>query len=248
MVQQDTSSSLHMARASPERRYCELWRSKVDVEQRGAEGDQTRISRRLCVQAPGSCERSLETNQQTKTTSWCKLWPEYGNGYMAWYMDGWGEFQKDLHQGEGKRGRYPPAILRHMGSRLHAETGCKKVYAGEVFELQKKSLEAKETIGDGGGRKYANSQFFNQSKQDTISRVSAVQNSVRGPRWEHWRSGGWNTRSHQQCRLRRDSNNSYGCPTLSHQKNTLQYICCLIITQHIHNSYKTYLYTTQHIK
>jgi len=28
-----------MARASPERRYGELWRSKVDVEQRGAEGD-----------------------------------------------------------------------------------------------------------------------------------------------------------------------------------------------------------------
>jgi len=59
-----------------------------------------------------------------------------------------------------EKGRYPPAILRHTGSRLHAETGCKRVYAGEVFELQKKSLEAKETIGDGSGRKYANSQFF----------------------------------------------------------------------------------------
>jgi len=27
-----------------------------------------------------------------------------------------------------------PASLRYMGSRLHAETGCRKVYAGEVFE------------------------------------------------------------------------------------------------------------------
>jgi len=40
--------------------------------------------------------------------------------------------------------------------------------------------EAKETIGDGGGRKYDNSQFSNQNRQDAISRVSAVQNSARG--------------------------------------------------------------------
>jgi len=47
---------------------------------------------------------SLETNQQTKTTSWCKLWSEYVNSSPAWYMHGWGEFQKDWYQGEGKRG------------------------------------------------------------------------------------------------------------------------------------------------
>ena len=41
---------------------------------------------------------------------------------------------------------------------------------------------AKETIGDGGGRKYANSQFSDQNRQDGISRVSAVQNSARDPR------------------------------------------------------------------
>jgi len=35
----DKLSSLHLARASPERKYGEIWRSKVDVEQRGAEGD-----------------------------------------------------------------------------------------------------------------------------------------------------------------------------------------------------------------
>jgi len=39
IVRQAKSSSLHMARAWPERRYGELWRSKVDVEQRGVEGD-----------------------------------------------------------------------------------------------------------------------------------------------------------------------------------------------------------------
>jgi len=38
-----------------------------------AEGDQTRICRRGGAQAPGSCDRSLETDQQTKTTSRCKL-------------------------------------------------------------------------------------------------------------------------------------------------------------------------------
>ena len=31
-------------------------------------------------------------------------------------------------------------------------------------------------------RKYANSQFSDQNRQDAISRMSAVQNNVRGPR------------------------------------------------------------------
>jgi len=39
-------------------------------------------------------------------------------------------------------------------------------------------MAAKETIGDGGGRKYANSQFSDQNRQDAISRVSAVQKGV----------------------------------------------------------------------
>jgi len=41
---------------------------------------------------------------------------------------------------------------------------------------------AKETIGDGCGRKYANGQFSDQNRQDSIKRVLAVQNSARGPR------------------------------------------------------------------
>ena len=86
-----------------------------------------------------------------------------------------------MYQGKEKKGRHPPASLRYMGSRLDAETGCRKVYAGEVFELQKNPMEAQETIGDGGGRKYANSQFPDHNRQDTISRVSAVLNSARGP-------------------------------------------------------------------
>jgi hypothetical protein len=40
----------------------------------------------------------------------------------------------DLYQGEGKGGWHPPAFLWHMGSRLHAVTGCRKVYAWIVFE------------------------------------------------------------------------------------------------------------------
>ena len=43
-------------------------------------------------------------------------------------------------------------------------------------------MAAKETVGDGGGRNYANSQFSDQNRQDAISRVSAVQNSAKGPR------------------------------------------------------------------
>jgi len=49
-------------------------------------------------------------------------------------MDGWEDFQIDLYQGEGRKGRHPPAFVWHMGNRLHAETKCRKVYAGEVFE------------------------------------------------------------------------------------------------------------------
>jgi len=43
-------------------------------------------------------------------------------------------------------------------------------------------MEAKETSGDDSGRKYTTSKFSNQNVQDAISRVSAVQNSVRGLR------------------------------------------------------------------
>jgi len=41
---------------------------------------------------------------------------------------------KRLIKEKEKKGRHPPAFLRYMGSRLHAETGCRKVYAGEVSE------------------------------------------------------------------------------------------------------------------
>jgi len=92
----------------------------------------------------------LETDQKIKTTSRCKLWSAYGNGSTAWYMDGWGGFQEDLYQGEEQKGRHTPAFLRYMGSRLHAETGCKKVHVAEVSEWQKKSMAAKDTIVDGG--------------------------------------------------------------------------------------------------
>jgi len=34
---------------------------------------------------------------------------------------------------EKKRGRHPPASRCYMGSGLHAKTGCRKVYAEEVF-------------------------------------------------------------------------------------------------------------------
>ena len=57
-------------------------------------------------------------------------------------------FKKNLYQGGEKKGRHPPASLRYMGSRLHAETGCRKLCAGG----QKNPMAAKETIGDGGGK------------------------------------------------------------------------------------------------
>jgi len=43
-------------------------------------------------------------------------------------------FQKTCIKEKGNRGRHPQASLQYMGSRLHAETGCRKVYAGQVSE------------------------------------------------------------------------------------------------------------------
>ena len=67
---------------------------------------------------------------------------------------------RDLYQGEEREGRHPPAFPRYMGSRLHAETGCRKVYAGEVSERQKNPMAAKEKIGYGGGRKLRQQPVF----------------------------------------------------------------------------------------
>jgi len=55
--------------------------------------------------------------------------------------DTWMQIQKDSYKGEGKQGRHPPAFLRHMGSWLHAETGCRKVCAWKVFEWHTNSME-----------------------------------------------------------------------------------------------------------
>ena len=80
--------------------------------------------------------------------------------------------------------RNPVEFALSVGSvsGLHAATGCRKVYAGKVFERQTNSMEAKETFGDGCGRNYAYSQSDNQHRQDAISRVSAVQESARNLR------------------------------------------------------------------
>jgi len=126
-----------------------------------------------------------------------------------------------------KKGRHLPAFLRHMGSGLHVQgQDAGKFVLKKYLSEKKNSMKLKETFGAGSGRNYSNSQFFNQNRQDAISRVSAVQISARGPKWEHWRSGGWNTRSHQQCRLQRDGNDSYGCPPLHLQSPVWQHACC----------------------
>jgi len=58
------------------------------------------------------------------------VWKRLYSMLHAWMR----EVQEDLYQEEGKKGRHPPASPRYMGSSLHAETGCRKFYAGEVFE------------------------------------------------------------------------------------------------------------------
>jgi len=43
-------------------------------------------------------------------------------------------FKKTCIKENKNKGGHPPASLQYMGSRLYAETGCRKVYAGEVSE------------------------------------------------------------------------------------------------------------------
>jgi len=45
-----------------------------------------------------------------------------GHGWMK-------RVSKRLVSRNKKKGRHPPASLQYMGSRLHAEIGCRKVYA-----------------------------------------------------------------------------------------------------------------------
>jgi len=61
---------------------------------------------------------------------------------MAWYIiSGWLRrvTEKTCITEKKKRESthqplYPPAFIRYMGRRLHAETGCMKLDAGEVFD------------------------------------------------------------------------------------------------------------------
>jgi len=50
-------------------------------------------------------------------------------------VNGWmRRVSKRLVSRKRKKRRHPPAFLQYMGSRLHAETGRRKVYAREVSE------------------------------------------------------------------------------------------------------------------
>jgi len=83
---------------------------------------------------------------------------------------------------EKKRGdiHHPFYSTRVADFMLRQEAG--RFMLGKYLSDKKNPMVTKETIGDGGGRKYANRQFSDQNRQDAISRVSAVQNSARGPR------------------------------------------------------------------
>jgi len=75
-----------------------------------------------------------------------------------------------------KKRKHPPAFLRHIHNKLHAETGCRKVDAGKVFERQTNSMEAKETFGDGCGRNYTSSQSDNPNRQRETERLFLLHN------------------------------------------------------------------------
>ena len=68
-------------------------------------------------------------------------------------------FKKTCIKEKEKNGGIHKPFYGEWSGGLYGETGRRKVYAGGVFEWQKNPMEAKETLGNGGGREYANSQF-----------------------------------------------------------------------------------------
>jgi len=62
----------------------------------------------------------------------------------------YGWMKKDLKRhvyGEGDKRKHPSTSLRHMGTGLHTEIGCRKVHSGKIFAWQNNSMKAKETFG-----------------------------------------------------------------------------------------------------
>jgi len=83
------------------------------------------------------------------------------------------QVSKDFYQGEDKKGRHPPSSLRYMGGGLHAETGCRKDYVGEVFKIP---LKRSRQLGMAVAGKMPTVSFLTK-----IGRALAVQHSARGP-------------------------------------------------------------------
>jgi len=75
-------------------------------------------------------------------------------------------FKKTCIKEEKKRGRIHS--LQHMGSRFMLRQGAESFMLGKYLSDKKNYMAAKETIGDGGGRKYASSQFSDQDRQDYV--------------------------------------------------------------------------------
>ena len=113
-----------MARASPKRRY--------------GEGVRKAIRR-------GSAEEEVRKHRDRVTGAWKQISKQrrrvdvsYDPSLVSALQHGtWMEeegFKKTCIKEKRKKGRHPTASLQYMVSRLHAETGCRKVYAGEVSE------------------------------------------------------------------------------------------------------------------
>ena len=93
----------------------------------------------------GSAEEEVRKHQDRVTGAWKQIRKHKRRVDISYdpsmvtalqhgtWMDEEG-FKKTCIREKKKRGRHPPAFLRYMGSRLHAETGCRKVHAGEVSE------------------------------------------------------------------------------------------------------------------
>jgi len=90
-------------------------------------------------------------------------------------------FKKTCIKEKGKRGGIHQCLYGTWAVDFILRQDIGRFMLGKY--LSGKNIPCKrKRIGDGGGRKYANSQFSDQNRQDAISWVWALQNSVRGPR------------------------------------------------------------------
>jgi len=174
-----------------------------------------------------SAEEEVRKHQDRLTGAWKQISKQRRRVFASYapsmvtalqhgtWMDGEG-LKKKLYQGQEKKVRHPPASLRYMGSRLHAETGCRKVFVLGMYLSDQKipwQRRRQSRMAVAGNTQTASFLTKIGKMQSAGCRLCRIALEVRDESTDGL-AAETHGPSHQQCRLRRNGNNSYGCPPL----------------------------------